>query len=122
MTPSYISLYRSPGRDSTLQLYWCVWSSRSAERRLTATAIGASIAIYGASGPDPAKYTVKIDPQLPQPFSQSFTTPNATGNGRTLLYSSDQLAYAPHQIQIINEGSGLLLDVIEIGTELSAQG
>ncbi|ORX39114.1 hypothetical protein BD324DRAFT_311338 [Kockovaella imperatae] len=83
---------------------------------------GSSLAIYGASGPDTANYTIKIDPDLPQPFSQSYSTSNATGNGRTLLYSTDQLAYAAHQVQIINDGSGLLLDMIEFGVELAAEG
>lgn len=80
---------------------------------------GSSIAVYGATGPDP-NYTITLDPSK-QPFTTSLQTQNAT-EGRTLLYSSNELSYAPHTIEVTNVGGGLLLDLFVVGVELGAEG
>lgn len=82
---------------------------------------GSSIAVYGAAGPDASNYTVTIDPSSKQPFTTSLQTKNAT-EGRTLLYSSDELSNTKHEIEITNAGSGLLLDLFVVGMELGGDG
>lgn len=75
--------------------------------------------MYGATGPD-ANYTITLNPAK-QPFTTSLQTPNAT-EGRTLLYASNGLSYAPHTLEITNVGGGLLLDLFVVGVELGAEG
>ena len=78
--------------------------------------IADNIVIYGAG----TNYTITIDPSSEQPYTETFTSRNESG--RNPLYSSDQLTYSPHTIEITNEGESLLLDVIMTVLDLGAQG
>lgn len=74
------------------------------------------LAIYGAG----TNYTITIDPSSQSPYTETFTDKNATG--RNVLYSTDELTYSPHTIEITNQGESLLLDLIVFEAELGAQG
>lgn len=86
---------------------------------------GTSLYIYGASGPDEGNtnYTIVIDPSGSQPFNQTYSTNvNGTNGGRATLIGLDGLRWDQHVVEIINTGSGLTLDLIEIGGFAGAEG
>jgi hypothetical protein len=85
-------------------------------------ATGPSVWIYGSTGSS-SNYTIGIDPDLPQPFSQDYTT-SIPSDTRGLLYSSDQLTDSAHRLQITNNAGddGLRLDLVVIGQQLGAEG
>lgn len=74
------------------------------------------IAIHGAG----TNYTITIDPSSANPYTETFTDRNATG--RNELYSSEELTYSPHTVEITNNGDSLLLDMIFFIVELGAEG
>lgn len=79
---------------------------------------GSAIAVYGATGPDAStNYTITLDPSAKQPYTTALQTQNAT-EGRTLLYSTNELSNAAHQIEITNQGGGLLLDLDVVGMDI----
>jgi hypothetical protein len=47
----------------------------------------------------------------------------APGNDtRYLLFGTDELTYGPHQVTMTNGDGGMMLDLVEFGVELGAQG
>lgn len=85
---------------------------------------GSSFYIYGAAGPsaDNANYTLVIDRTGAQPFNQTLTARNRTSNERTLLFGTESLRWDWHNVEIINAGSGLTLDLIVVGGIVGAEG
>ncbi|KAK1926021.1 hypothetical protein DB88DRAFT_537969 [Papiliotrema laurentii] len=82
---------------------------------------GSGITLLGAGGPSGTNYTVTLDPTSAQPFTQSYTTPNAT-DGRTVLFNTDGLSAGKHTLEIENLGSGLLVDLAVINLDLGTPG
>lgn len=98
----------------------CVSAQNSPCRSDTDPRTGTGLWVYGATG-STSNYTITLDPKAAQPFTQSFSTANAT-EGRTLLYGADNLAYAEHEVVIVNQGNGLLLDLFVTQVEIGAEG
>lgn len=75
--------------------------------------------MYGATGPTTSNYTVTLDGE-----PSTLDVRNATGStpGRTVLYEAANLRDGKHQLDIVNGGSGLLLDVFVVGLELGGEG
>jgi hypothetical protein len=67
--------------------------------------------VYGATGPTSSNYTVSLDG-----FASTLQVRNDTG--RTVLYEAPSLRPGRHTLEIVNGGSGLLLDLFVIGLEL----
>ena len=82
---------------------------------------GQSFTLYGAGGPDGANYTITLDPSSAQPVVQTLSPANAT-DGRTVLFSADGLNTNQHTVEIVNHGTGLLLDLAVVSLDLGAEG
>lgn len=95
-----------------------------AELANSCTGIGTSLYVYGGSGPEYGNYTLTIDPSIPTPFiypGQAYSQQN--GTDRYLLYGTDGLAYAEHEVVIETQGGRFLLDLVEVGgLEFGAEG
>ncbi|KAK4689604.1 hypothetical protein P7C73_g513, partial [Tremellales sp. Uapishka_1] len=81
---------------------------------------GSSLSIYGNVGPNGSNYTINIDPSTSKSYTYTATLQNSTE--RILLYHSDELTYSPHTVEMVNTGTGLLIDLIVVGVELGASG
>jgi hypothetical protein len=83
--------------------------------------------VYGTSA-GAANYSVTIDPLSREYYNTSFSASNSTdGSGaRTLLYSTRELTYAAHTLEIANlgigGGGGFALDSIVLESEVGAEG
>lgn len=77
-----------------------------------------AVYIYGASN---GTYTLTIDPQSAQPYTQTITpqsgskgNPSAGADARYLLWGSDQLRWDRHEVVLENKEGGLLVDLVTI--------
>ncbi|CAK9780428.1 unnamed protein product [Cutaneotrichosporon oleaginosum] len=75
---------------------------------------GSSISVYGATGPTTSSYTVTIDGNV-----NALQVSNSTG--RTVLYEAHNLTSDTHQLEIVNSGSGLLLDAFAVRLKLGGE-
>lgn len=78
--------------------------------------------MYGAAGSGMTNYSVTIDPLSREYYNASFSATNSTNGARTLLYSTRELTYADHTLEIANLGSGFALDSIVLESEVGAEG
>lgn len=114
LTISDVSPHLDHGHGDDIQFHVCAPFNSSWTAWLIDLA--SSIAIYGAG----TNYTVAIDSSSDQPYKELITGRNESG--RNVLYSTDQLTYSPHTVQITNQGESLLLDLIVFTAELGAEG
>ncbi|KAH8089248.1 hypothetical protein HD553DRAFT_160238 [Filobasidium floriforme] len=99
-------------------------STEVAGTKISFNFTGTGLYVYGGSGPEYGNYTLTIDPSIPTPFiypGQAYSQQN--GTDRYLLYGTDGLAYAEHEVVIETQGGRFLLDLVEVGgLEFGAEG